>query len=90
MRTSIHRLEPNIALDSGLVTFSYENNRPTDVRDQPWNMASKVAKTGADCAVAVEPTRPVREDAFANMPERDEFAWGVHWAQERGRGARAG
>lgn len=75
MRTSIHRLEPKTALDSGLVTFSYENNRPSDVRDQPVNMAAKVAKTGLTVPWQLLLTRPVREDAFSNMPERDEFAW---------------
>ncbi|MGD9689204.1 MAG: adenylate/guanylate cyclase domain-containing protein [Phycisphaerales bacterium] len=75
MRTSIHRLEPKTALDSGLVTFSYENNRPSDVRDQPVNMAAKVAKTGLTAPWQLLLTRPVREDAFSNMPERDEFAW---------------
>ncbi len=75
MRTAIHRLEPKTTLDSGLVTFSYENNRASDVRDQPVNMAAKVAKTGLTAPWQLILTRPVREDAFANMPERDEFGW---------------
>ncbi len=75
MRTALHRLEPKTALDCGLVTFSYDNNRANDVRDQPVNMAAKVAKTGLTAPWQFILTRPVREDAFANMPERDEFKW---------------
>lgn len=75
MKTALHRAEPKTALDCGLVTFSYENNRAVDVRDQPVNMAAKVAKTGLTAPWQFILTRPVREDAFANMPERDEFKW---------------
>ncbi len=77
MRTknAITRIEPKIALDSGLVTFDYENNRPVDVRDQPVNIAAKVCKGGLAAPWQLILSRPVREDAYQNLPERDEFKW---------------
>lgn len=67
--------DPRIALESGLVTFEYQSNRPTDVRDQPVNIAAKVCKAGLAEPWKLIISRPVREDAYANMAERDEFQW---------------
>lgn len=69
------KLLPRVALDSGLVTFDYESNAPTDVRDQPVNIAAKVCKSGLAAAGQLVLTRAVRDDAFTNLPERDEFKW---------------
>jgi class 3 adenylate cyclase len=71
-------LAPKVGVDSGLVTFDYENNRAVDVRDQPVNIAAKICK--AEKPVLCAPwqlllTRPVREDAYSNLKERDEFKW---------------
>ncbi|MGQ0627053.1 MAG: hypothetical protein ACT4PL_03015 [Phycisphaerales bacterium] len=74
-KNAVMRLEPKIALDSGLVTFEYENNRATDVRDQPVNIAAKVCKAGLAAPWQLILSRPVREDAHQNLPERDEFKW---------------
>jgi hypothetical protein len=71
-------LAPRIGLDSGLVTFDYLDNRPADVRDQPVNVAAKVAKVDKPPLCApwqTMLTRPVREDAYANLKERDEYKW---------------
>lgn len=68
-------LIPKIALESGLVTFEYENNAAIDVRDQPVNIPAKMVKTGLVATWQLLMTRPVREDAWANLPEREEFRW---------------
>ena len=68
-------LVPKIALESGLVTFEYENNAAIDVRDQPVNIPAKMVKTGLVGTWQLLMTRPVREDAWANLPEREEFRW---------------
>jgi len=74
-KNAMVRFEPKIALDSGLVTFDYENNRSVDVRDQPVNIAAKVCKSGLAAPWQLILSRPVREDAYQNLPERDEFKW---------------
>lgn len=75
MKGEALQLQPKIALDSGLVTFDYEANRAVDVRDQPVNIAAKVCKTGLSAAWQLILSRPVREDAFQNLPEREEYKW---------------
>jgi hypothetical protein len=68
-------LQTRTAVESGLVTFEYENNQPIDVRDQPVNIPAKMVKTGLVGTGQLMMTRPVREDAWANLPEREEFKW---------------
>ncbi len=75
MKNEALQLQPKVALDSGLVTFDYEANRAVDVRDQPVNIAAKVCKTGLSAAWQLILSRPVREDAFQNLPEREEYKW---------------
>jgi hypothetical protein len=75
MKNVVLPIEPKIALDSGLVTFDYENNAAVDVRDQPVNISAKVCKTGLAAPWQLILTRPVREDAYQNLPDRDEFRW---------------
>ncbi|MFN0011163.1 MAG: adenylate/guanylate cyclase domain-containing protein [Phycisphaerales bacterium] len=75
MKNEKLQLQPKVALDSGLVTFDYEANRAVDVRDQPVNIAAKVCKTGLSAAWQLILSRPVREDAFQNLPEREEYKW---------------
>ncbi len=75
MKSETLQLQPKVALDSGLVTFDYEANRAVDVRDQPVNIAAKVCKTGLSAAWQLILSRPVREDAFQNLPEREEYKW---------------
>lgn len=71
-----HGLAPKLGLDIGLVTFDYANNRAVDVRDQPVNIAAKICKSSTlSQPFQLVMTRPVRSDAFENMPERAEFTW---------------
>lgn len=76
MASSEHKLTAKLALDIGLVTFDYQDNRAVDVRDQPVNIAAKICKSSTLSQPSqLIMTRPVRSDAHENMPERAEFTW---------------
>lgn len=76
MANSEHKLVAKLALDIGLVTFDYRDNRAVDVRDQPVNIAAKICKSSTLSQPSqLIMTRPVRSDAHENMPERAEFTW---------------
>lgn len=74
-RENGNRLEPLLGMDGGLVTFDYASNQAYDVRDQPVNIPAKMAKTGLVAKWQLLMTRAVRDDAWANLPEREEFKW---------------
>lgn len=75
VKESDNKLEPILAMDCGLVTFDYADSQPVDVRDQPVNIPAKMCKTGIVGKWQLLMSRAVRDDAWANLPEREEFKW---------------